>query len=290
MRRLPLVVAALLAVGVIGCDAYGDVLEALPDAATLIQRQPPMRGNAAVVRASGEPGQRTGDASFRPIAAQRGLMLITLLSEVTRGPGQEKFDGAVSISLVVSDSLGAELRRTGRPRELPATLYYLATDGGIRSSYEEPLRVVVRQTDSVRIEASFAGFVRDPPPEHFCLPVFCPRRRLQYIEGRFHAVRRAPANGRRVVVSAQGGVAEWLMAAVLKTADPQGFVGSNPTPSAAQARHTAPVHGGRRHPPGTRRTPGPVARSVRVPPATRTARGERLSATATAEPSGWTRR
>ena len=30
-----------------------------------------------------------------------------------------------------------------------------------------------------------------------------------------------------------GGVAEWSMAAVLKTANPQGFVGSNPTPSAS---------------------------------------------------------
>ncbi len=30
-----------------------------------------------------------------------------------------------------------------------------------------------------------------------------------------------------------GGVAEWLKAAVLKTANPQGFVGSNPTASAS---------------------------------------------------------
>ena len=30
----------------------------------------------------------------------------------------------------------------------------------------------------------------------------------------------------------RGGVAEWLNATVLKTVDPQGFVGSNPTPSA----------------------------------------------------------
>ena len=29
-----------------------------------------------------------------------------------------------------------------------------------------------------------------------------------------------------------GGVAEWSMATVLKTVNPQGFVGSNPTPSA----------------------------------------------------------
>ena len=29
-----------------------------------------------------------------------------------------------------------------------------------------------------------------------------------------------------------GGVAEWTMATVLKTVNPQGFVGSNPTPSA----------------------------------------------------------
>ena len=33
-------------------------------------------------------------------------------------------------------------------------------------------------------------------------------------------------------VTASGGVAEWTMATVLKTANPQGFVGSNPTPSA----------------------------------------------------------
>lgn len=31
---------------------------------------------------------------------------------------------------------------------------------------------------------------------------------------------------------APGGVVEWLMAPVLKTGDPQGSVGSNPTPSA----------------------------------------------------------
>jgi hypothetical protein len=31
-----------------------------------------------------------------------------------------------------------------------------------------------------------------------------------------------------------GGVVEWLMAPVLKTGDPQGSVGSNPTPSVPQ--------------------------------------------------------
>ena len=34
------------------------------------------------------------------------------------------------------------------------------------------------------------------------------------------------------VANASGGVAEWTMAAVLKTANLSGFVGSNPTPSA----------------------------------------------------------
>ena len=34
-----------------------------------------------------------------------------------------------------------------------------------------------------------------------------------------------------------GWVAEWFKAAVLKTANPQGFVGSNPTPSASHRQH-----------------------------------------------------
>ena len=34
------------------------------------------------------------------------------------------------------------------------------------------------------------------------------------------------------IILLRGGVAEWLNATVLKTVDPQGFVGSNPTPSA----------------------------------------------------------
>ena len=37
------------------------------------------------------------------------------------------------------------------------------------------------------------------------------------------------------VASNHGGVAEWSIAAVLKTAEPQGSVGSNPTPSAFKA-------------------------------------------------------
>ena len=34
----------------------------------------------------------------------------------------------------------------------------------------------------------------------------------------------------------QGGVVEWLMAPVLKTGDPQGSVGSNPTPSVSELK------------------------------------------------------
>ena len=34
-----------------------------------------------------------------------------------------------------------------------------------------------------------------------------------------------------------GGMAEWTMALVLKTSKPQGFVGSNPTPSAIYLDH-----------------------------------------------------
>ena len=36
----------------------------------------------------------------------------------------------------------------------------------------------------------------------------------------------------RFALSQNGGMAEWLKAAVLKTASPKGDVGSNPTPSA----------------------------------------------------------
>ena len=38
--------------------------------------------------------------------------------------------------------------------------------------------------------------------------------------------------GSYLVSSFVGGMAEWTMAPVLKTGNPQGFVGSNPTPSA----------------------------------------------------------
>ena len=34
------------------------------------------------------------------------------------------------------------------------------------------------------------------------------------------------------MISIAGGVAEWTMATVLKTANPHGFMGSNPIPSA----------------------------------------------------------
>ena len=40
------------------------------------------------------------------------------------------------------------------------------------------------------------------------------------------------ATSDRIAISPFGRVAEWLNAAVLKTADAQAFVGSNPTPSA----------------------------------------------------------
>lgn len=40
------------------------------------------------------------------------------------------------------------------------------------------------------------------------------------------------ATSDRIVILPFGRVAEWLNAAVLKTADAQAFVGSNPTPSA----------------------------------------------------------
>lgn len=41
-----------------------------------------------------------------------------------------------------------------------------------------------------------------------------------------------------IALSPLGRVAEWLNAAVLKTADAQAFVGSNPTPSAKTLSHT----------------------------------------------------
>jgi hypothetical protein len=57
-------------------------------------------------------------------------------------------------------------------------------------------------------------------------------------------VSEVPANVRRArdilcVFRARGGVAEWTIAAVLKTADPQGSVGSNPTPSAMKRPRAA---------------------------------------------------
>ena len=42
------------------------------------------------------------------------------------------------------------------------------------------------------------------------------------------------ATSDRIAISPFGRVAEWLNAAVLKTADAQAFVGSNPTPSAIE--------------------------------------------------------
>ena len=40
------------------------------------------------------------------------------------------------------------------------------------------------------------------------------------------------SRGEKSMICICGGVAEWTKAAVLKTANPSGFVGSNPTPSA----------------------------------------------------------
>ena len=47
------------------------------------------------------------------------------------------------------------------------------------------------------------------------------------------------ARWERIKLLMHGWVAEWLKAAVLKTANPQGFVGSNPTPSAKHKEHHA---------------------------------------------------
>ncbi len=44
--------------------------------------------------------------------------------------------------------------------------------------------------------------------------------------------RMVPAMLARITPTGQGEVAEWSIAAVLKTARPKGLVGSNPTPSA----------------------------------------------------------
>jgi hypothetical protein len=43
--------------------------------------------------------------------------------------------------------------------------------------------------------------------------------------------RTPPSLGSSALAMAEGGVVEWLMAPVLKTGDPKGSVGSNPTPS-----------------------------------------------------------
>ncbi len=56
------------------------------------------------------------------------------------------------------------------------------------------------------------------------------------------ALHRIPRSERQSVSTAtvHGWVAEWFKAAVLKTANPKGFVGSNPTPSASSASHPEP--------------------------------------------------
>ncbi len=41
-----------------------------------------------------------------------------------------------------------------------------------------------------------------------------------------------------------GGMAEWTIATVLKTVNPNGFVGSNPTPSANRAVARLPLQSG----------------------------------------------
>ena len=41
-----------------------------------------------------------------------------------------------------------------------------------------------------------------------------------------------------------GGMAEWTIATVLKTVNPHGFVGSNPTPSASRPTARSPLQSG----------------------------------------------
>ncbi len=66
--------------------------------------------------------------------------------------------------------------------------------------------------------------------------------------GRDHQTRRGGSweNGCQSLwgLPAPGGVVEWLMAPVLKTGDPQGSVGSNPTPSAARFRNCSRANTG----------------------------------------------
>ena len=70
------------------------------------------------------------------------------------------------------------------------------------------------------------------------MPPFSPKRTAtQRAEGAMKAPLRfgcASTKNTKIyyTVTSRGGVAEWLKAAVLKTVEPQGSVGSNPTASA----------------------------------------------------------
>ncbi len=198
---LRLLVLGVLVIAGIGCDGSVGDLEPIPDARTLLRRQPGVPANRAVVRASGERGERTGGAVFY---TSRSQLPGRTIYHVILGLGGAGADGSArpaersigSVDLYVPDSLIGTFPRRGAPVQVYGWLQYDPADGvsRARGSAGEPGTFVLRRVDSLHVEAAFAGLVRDPPPDMCFLFSLCEPRRLQYVEGRFHAVLRAPAH------------------------------------------------------------------------------------------------
>ena len=72
--------------------------------------------------------------------------------------------------------------------------------------------------------------------ERFNFLVVCLSSRVELVRLMASSLRASYHNDSILVIGILGGVAEWSIAPVLKTGEPQGSVGSNPTSSATNPR------------------------------------------------------
>jgi hypothetical protein len=159
-------------------------------------------------------------------------------------PCPKQFPACPVKGVIEIGSMGAKMRKARRPREekevspperrtggsgRPGTMgasparsaACFSNPGGLTTKTIAPEKSV-----SLALAAGLIGPGRPDPPSSTRYQTQSPPP-LELIQ----QISLAPTYS-RVIRKATGGVAEWSIAAVLKTAEPQGSVGSNPTPSA----------------------------------------------------------
>lgn len=184
MRVRPYAVMLGLLVCLAACDTSIGELERIPDAETLLRRQPVASANTASIKASGEGRLRTGNASFFMSGITPCYKRFTVLMTGGTGPAEEHIGG---ISTLVPDSVLRAMAFTGDPARVYGSIDYYPIDGPSRENYSMDYMLVFRRADSLRVEGAFASLVRHNNPDCYA---FCSSSSRQYVEGRFHAIPR----------------------------------------------------------------------------------------------------